>query len=346
MKLLPGMRRIPVGERARFNVAFFLQHYFPKSARIKGMRDRACDRIVENVRAKGAGKVVQVQRLKDISAEDFRTRYLANGIPVILEGAARDWPCTAQWSFERFKRQFGKETIKLVDRKGLTDDDFVRESEYSEEIEFGEFLDQVLAGGRKYMRFSPLLERFPELRADFDGKLFNRMMGGVFGVIHQMFIGGVGSVTPLHNAMTPFFFVNICGIKRWMFVPNHYLAVLNPAADGFGYNHSGANPEQWDPQAFPGLDCIDRMEAVMQPGDVLFNPSWMWHSVRNEEPTIGLRYGLYHPRSMMSESYTLFFVRLLAARNPSVLTGLYYSLIKTDLPQRDKELLITKMFRG
>src|SRR5262245_12094554 len=189
------------------------------------------------------------------------------------------------------------------------------------------------------MRFSPLLEKFPELRDDFDGKFFNGMMGWNLGVIHHMFIGGPGSYTPLHNAITPFFFVNICGIKRWSFIPNQYLALLNPAADGFGYNHSAADLDLSNVDQFPGFACIDRLEAVMHPGDVLFNPSWMWHCVQNESPTIGLRYGLYHPKTMVSESYTLFLVRLLAARNPSVLRGLYYSLVRSNVPQNGNEIL-------
>jgi hypothetical protein len=345
MKLLPGMRRIPFEERARFNSLFFLQHYFPNSSSLKSMRDRARDRIVGAVRANGKGRVIQVERLNSIGRQDFRQRYLANGVPVLLEGAAADWTCTKQWSFEDFRRRFGHESIKLVHRKGLTDDDVVLDNEYTEEIGFADFLDQALSG-RKYMRFSPLLEKFPELRTDFDGKFFNSMMGGNWGVIHHMFIGGAGSYTPLHNAITPFFFVNICGTKRWTFIPNHYLALLNPAADGFGYNHSGARVDVSNGDAFPGFECIDRLEAVMQPGDILFVPSWMWHCVRNESPTIGLRYGLYHPRSMVSESYTLFLIRVLAARNPSVLRGLYYSLFRRNVPQNGNEILIGKIFRG
>jgi hypothetical protein len=346
MKLLPEMRQIPLEDRARFNLLFFLQHYLPRSASIQSMRDEARARIAERVRAKGKGKVIPVERVKTLSPADFRERYLHRGVPVILEGAAAEWTCSRRWSFEGFKERLGKQTIKLVDRKGLTDDDFVHEREYSEEIEFGAFLDQALAGGKKYMRFSPLLERFPELREDFDGKFFHALMGRVFGVIHHMFIGGRGSVTPLHNAVTPFFFVNVCGVKRWSFVPNHYLALLDPAADGFGYNHSAARLDLANVEMFPGFECVDRLETVMQPGDALYVPSWLWHCVENESPTIGLRYGLYHPRSMVTESYTLFLVRVLAARNPTVLEGLYYSLIQTDLPQRDKEMLIAKMFRG
>ena len=194
------------------------------------------------------------------------------------------------------------------------------------------------------MRFAPLLERFPQLREEFNGKFFTEMMGWNFGVIHHMFIGGPRGYTPLHNAITPFFFVNICGVKRWTMIPNQYLDLLDPAADGFGYNHSAANIDLSNVDAFPGFDCVDRMEAVLQPGDVLFVPSWMWHCVQNDSATIGLRYGFYHPRTMVSECYTLFMIRLVAGR-PSVLTGLYYSLVRKNVPQDGNEIMIGKIFR-
>jgi lysine-specific demethylase 8 len=340
------MRRIPLEQRAQFSALFFLQHYLPRSALVSGAREAVRDRIARTVREGGGGRTVQVERVHSISPSEFRSRYLSTGIPVILDRAAADWTCTREWSFEAFNRRFGHETIRLVDRKGLTDDDFVRDNEYSEEIGFAAFLDQVLSGGRKYMRFSPLLEKFPELRNDFDPAFFDELTGFSLGAIHHMFIGGTGTATPFHNAITMFFFVNICGRKRWTFVPNHYLALLNPAADGFGYNHSGVRADSPDPEAFPGFECVDRLEATIGPGDVLFVPSWMWHCVENDSPTIGLRYGLYYPKSMMLESLTLFLVRLLAARNPSVLEGLYYSLVKTDLPDRENNLLIAKMFTG
>jgi hypothetical protein len=88
------------------------------------------------------------------------------------------------------------------------------------------------------MRFSPLLERFPELLDDFNHEFFKQMSGNNWGVTYQMFVGGTNSYTPLHNAMTSFFFVNVCGAKRWVMIRITTLPILNPSADGFGYNHS------------------------------------------------------------------------------------------------------------
>ena len=345
MRSFPGMKQVPFEDRGVFNLLFLLEHYLPKNAALQAMKQERRARVAARLRSTGRGRVLPVERVRDISPEEFRARYLSRGMPVVLEGAAAEWPLMRRWGFDAFRERFGHERVKLVQRKGLSDDDFVDEREFSEEIVFGEFLDQALHGGRKYMRFSPLLERFPQLLDDFDQRFFREMTGNGLGITYQLFIGGAGTFTPLHNAMTSFLFVNVCGVKRWSLIPCRYLSVLDPAADGFGYNHSGAEGDLSNADEFPGLESIDRLEAVMQPGDVLFNPSWMWHSVKNEAPTIGVRCGFIDPKGMLLESPTLTFIRLFAARNPSTLEALYLTFFKKNLPDRDKWLLTPRFIR-
>ena len=110
------------------------------------------------------------------------------------------------------------------------------------------------------------------------------------------------------------------------------------------YNHSGADVSRADPEHYPGFESVDRMEAVLQTGDLLFMPSWLWHSVQNETPTIGVRCGFMYPWSMFMEARTLFFIRVFAARNPSLFKVLYYTLLKRNLPERKNMLLQPKMY--
>jgi lysine-specific demethylase 8 len=339
------MKRLPLRHRAAFNTTFLLEHYFPNSKLIRTRRNAARARIAEFLLRTGTGKVIPVDRRADLSANEFRRRYLVTGTPVVIERGAADWP-VGRWSFEGFRQRYGAETIKLVQRRGVAaDEEIVTGREYSEEIRFDAFLDQVQNGGGKYMRFSPLLERFPELLDDFDHAFFRRMSGNSWGITYQLFMGGTGTFTPLHSAMTSFFFVNVCGVKRWELIPNHYLAVMDPSADGFGINHSKAQADMSNAADFPGLDRIDRMQVTIYPGDILFVPSWLWHSVKNESPTIGIRCGFIYLRGMVTEAFTLSFIRLFAARNPSLIEALYYSLFKNNLPERDKWLLTAKLIR-
>jgi lysine-specific demethylase 8 len=345
MKLSPEMRTIALKDRIMYNLLFMLQHVAPSSARVRRWRDDVRFRIARHLERGGKGKVIPVERVKQLTPQEFRTRYLATGTPVIIEKGGSDWPCSKKWSFESFRQRFGQATLKLVHHKGLSDDDIVLDQEFTEEMGFGDFLDQVLSGGMKYMRFSPILEMFPELVDDFDMKFLSEMPGKMsFGTTFEAFIGGKKTFTPLHNAPTPFFFVNVCGVKRWALIPNYYLPVLNPPADGMSYNHSGADVSRADPENFPGFESVDRMEALVQPGDLFFMPSWLWHSVQNETPTIGVRCGFMYPKSMFTEAPTLCLIRVFAARNPTLLQVLYYTLLKKNLPERKNMLLQPKIY--
>jgi lysine-specific demethylase 8 len=317
----------------------------PRHDSIKARRDAVRLRIAERLRAQGPARIIQVERRKAISPAEFRQHFLRKGIPVVIENAAEHWACSREWTFDKLKHRYGNEMIKLVQTKGLSDDDFVDTNEFWEEFRFGDFLDQVLSGGMKYMRFSPLLERFPDLLNDFDQTFLQGMPDRSYGTTYQLFIGGRGTFTPLHNAMTPFFFVNVCGVKRWALIPNHYLATLNPSPDGFAYNHSDAEVGNPRNDAFPGFEAADRLEATLQPGDILYLPSWMWHSVENESPTIGVRCGFMYPRNMIAESFTLAFIRFFAAQNPSMFEIVYHTVVKSKHYERDRWLITPKVFR-
>src|SRR5438477_4877642 len=113
-KRYPGMRDVPLRDRAVFGAVFFLRHWFPRSEHLRRRKEMISRRIVDHVRRSGKSRVLEVERRRDLSAAEFRGRYLRRGIPVVLEGAGRDWKCTREWSFDNFQTRFGRETIKLV----------------------------------------------------------------------------------------------------------------------------------------------------------------------------------------------------------------------------------------
>lgn len=340
-----GIKRVARRDRFEFNLLFVLEHYFLDSAFIQRRKEAVRSRVAAALRASGPGRVLQVERRADLSVEEFQREYLRKGVPVVIAGGSEAWPLSKNWTFDAFERRFGGETIRLIQGEGLTEEDYMSKHETSVEIRFDAFLDQLRRGGRKYLRFSPLLERFPELLEDLNHDYFEAMSGSRWGQIYLLFMGAAGTFTRLHTSMSPFFFVNVCGVKRWTLVPNEYLAVLDPAADGRGYHHSDAKIESMDPRRFPGIESIDWLEAVQQPGDILYCPSWMWHSVRNEAPTIGVRCGFVSARNILRESFTLFFTRVFGARNPTMLESLYYMLVRRDLPSRDRRMLIPGLIR-
>ena len=64
----------------------------------------------------GEGRIMPIERRKDLSLEEFKNHYVKKGIPVVLEGAANDWDCVKNWSLQYFKDLHGKDEIVLVDQ--------------------------------------------------------------------------------------------------------------------------------------------------------------------------------------------------------------------------------------
>ena len=44
-------------------------------------------------------------------------------------------------------------------------------------------------------------------------------------------------------------------------------------------------PDQYNKEAFPLFEYCPVYHARLNPGDVLFNPPWWWHAIKNVTPT-------------------------------------------------------------
>ena len=79
MKPLPGMKQIPLPDRATFNLSFLLEHYFPKSDLVQRVKTKSRLRIAEQAQQQGKGKVVQVKRIRELPPKAFNRPFLSKG---------------------------------------------------------------------------------------------------------------------------------------------------------------------------------------------------------------------------------------------------------------------------
>lgn len=61
-------------------------------------REALKKKLLEEMKIVGKRKQLQIKRVRGISLDDFRKNYLHACVPVILEGAAKDWNCAKNWS--------------------------------------------------------------------------------------------------------------------------------------------------------------------------------------------------------------------------------------------------------
>src|ERR1700728_325471 len=109
-------RNIKRSQRFEYGVYQFLDHFFGRKRiekLFKQSRRRFYKRLHETLKQSGEGKIVQIDRRRNLSIEEFKKEYLRKGRPVVLEGAANDWPSVKNWSLEYFKKLHGDDEILL-----------------------------------------------------------------------------------------------------------------------------------------------------------------------------------------------------------------------------------------
>jgi len=287
-------RNIKASQRFEYGIYQILDHFFGRKRMFKlfgGRRRKFYSNLRETLIKGGEGKMVPIERRKDLSIEEFKNHYMKKGIPVVMEGMAKDWPCVQNWSLDYFKELHGNDEILLVQLQ--------KEGYPYETITLGEVIDDMKNGGGKYYRFYPLLQRHPEHVKDFD---YNWLLAHKNKInwfeAFQAFIGPKNSATGLHCASSCNIFVQVYGQKRWILYPPYYNMVLDPDPVKNVYRHAPVRTPEgpFDPfkpnyeKPYELFKYIDHLEALLNPGDVLWLPPFYWHCVLNPTDSIGVSY--------------------------------------------------------
>ena len=312
-----GKGAIATRHRAMYNAMWLLDHCIGRQRALEPIRARIDAGIRSDLQRKGAGRIRPVDRRRDLSAEDFVRDYLRPNIPVVLEGAAADWGC-AKWTPQVLADRYPDDEVLLIN---ASPDDLRAPSFAPGKTTLAAVVAGMDEGSLAYARFNPLLQHHPELIDDLDaGWLLQRANRVRTGVSYQLFMGGGGTATATHNAVSNNLFVQIYGEKRWLLFPPTYTAAFAPPLLRAPYFFSHVEPDSPDHERFPLYRHVDGYEVRLSPGDVLFNPSFYWHWVENLAPTVGVGFRWFAPASIARSSITQFLLTVLAT-NPPVWTA-------------------------
>ncbi len=238
--------------------------------------------------------LVAVDRVKQISPEDFQKNYLLKYKPLVLEGFCASWASSKDFSFEALESKYGAFEISPASPLEKTS---------GRRLTIGE----VVRGLRDetYHDFVPcasLLSRFPELAASLDHAAVRRLSGTKNSIVifNKLFIGPKNYLGTFHNDLTHNFVSNLAGTKSMIlctpsqtpllyptggFLPPRYYSIMT--------RFRGDASEASTLQEFPLLQHAVKFEATLNPGDVLFMPAFMWHQARYRTPCITVAVGIY-----------------------------------------------------
>ena len=212
---------------------------------------------------------------KNRTPEEFYEEYIKTPHPVVLRGFLKEFVSLEDWGFDRMVEKFGEEEVYLTKPeldgypgklKEVNEPNvYLHNSEvlFDRHTEFFE--------GLNYHKLEP----------------YTRRKKG----FAQFFIGRKKTGAPMHCASSWNFFFMLDGQKTWYFVHPNDSAYVYPFYR-MGMNATFAHnmyPDDYNKDDYPLMEYCPYYEVTLEPGDLLFNPPWWWHSIRNvSEKTVAV----------------------------------------------------------
>jgi len=268
---------------------------------------------------------------KQKATEAFKKYRYNTDVPLVFRKAAIDWPAVKKWSLDFFATYYGSQDVTINDNPGLIDK---KSSQNFEKLQLNQYISLLKEGSLNYLKFSRLVQEEKKLQDDLDLEWLRKFhMPASFGELFYLFIGGKGTITPVHDGFAGTLFVQISGRKKWILYPTRDRIFLDPRPTRSSYFYSKANPYNLEDPDFPLLKYARKCEITIEPGDILWVPPFMWHQVENLDHSIGLAYKFANlPVALMSSKVLT--ALWLMATNPNIL----HSYITKLFQRRDIEL--------
>ena len=315
--------------RRGYLALFFAEHFLglERTERLLGAtRARTRRRLLRSLERYPQDRRLPVPEVPFTSHDEFLRTHGRGTDPVVFRGAAAAWPATRKWTLDFFEREFGAADCVMIDQVGLLSEE--ERGRYGQST-VGELIRLIRAGEKPYLRFSPLIKSHPTLLDDLDTQWL-RGFRSRFSLREepQLFIGPAAALTPLHCALESNLFIQLHGRKRWVLYPARYQPLLDVRAERLPYFHSRVHPDRPNPE-YPLARHAPAFEVVLEEGDVMYIPPFVWHMVESLTASISVGYRYNALRLALRSAWPLTIARFMAT-NPSVLQTLYYSLTATN----------------
>jgi hypothetical protein len=250
---------------------------------------------------------------KDISYDDFVSKYMHPNVPVIIQGLCDDWKAKSQWvrqmdgkgvpNLEYLRDTFGADVAPVHEqlRSGFTATRPLQKkmnvSEYadwwnSHQEQPDESSEEVLLYLKdwKFVASHPTYGAYewPDL---FQDDWLNQAVGGAYKFVY---LGPKGTSTLLHADVLRSFSwsTNVCGRKRWYLIPPEYTYLLYDCFGKTLASHLHVDICNGMDAFFPGLPEAREyaIEIVQEAGETIFVPSKWYHTVENLEATLSVNH--------------------------------------------------------
>jgi hypothetical protein len=218
-----------------------------------------------------------IDRVENISPEDFKNNYYNQNKPLIITGLAKQWPASTKWNWDYFINMVGDKEVGVYNN--IKSDSYTPINTADAYMKFGDYLRKVKAGPLDLRIFLfNIFQHAPQVTGDFIWP--DELMKGFVKKYPMLFVGGEGSVTHMHFDidMSHILHTQFVGRKRVLLFPHNeqYKLYRKPwevlsLANYANYNHN------FDYENFPAVKLAQGYEVILAHGDTLFMPAGYWH---------------------------------------------------------------------
>jgi hypothetical protein len=218
-----------------------------------------------------------VDKVENISQQEFKMKYYNGMKPLIITGLAKQWQAYNKWNWDYFIDIVGEKEVGVYNN--IKSDAYTPINRADAYMKFGEYICQVKQGplGLRIFLFN-IFQHAPQLVNDFNWP--ENLMKGFIKKYPMLFVGGAGSVTHMHFDidLSHILHTQFIGKKRVLLFPyeEQYKLYRKPwevlsMANFAGYYNN------FDYENFPATGLAKGYEVILEHGDTLFMPAGYWH---------------------------------------------------------------------
>jgi hypothetical protein len=239
--------------------------------------------------------VATIERVKKPSREHFEEAYVRRSQPVIITNAVNHWDALRRWSPAYLLDKIGRVKVKYkVSPSNVMPDLYLADISCSvRESTFAEYLGLIRADDKNDLFYSISADEAEFESRDTGPNPDLAVLMGDFSTPEYMdrshfvssgfWVSPAGVVSAIHydGGGQHNLNVQVTGRKRVRLFSPYQAAWLYPflATKDGPANFSQVHPERPDLKKFPKFADAECLEGVLEPGDMLFIPSFWFHSL-------------------------------------------------------------------
>jgi len=245
-------------------------------------------RILSEFKIKNTTEFKTTFPLPEVNAENLSKKQFSKwrkkvNMPIVLRGFIKNSIACQTWSIDWLNENFGNKMVQCIPPEISS---LLGEDVKLKKISLKEFCTKD-EYHNYYINNHHTIFEIDDFYKSCDGEKIEDLRG-TRHLIDQWFISrSTQTGSSLHCANGDNIFLNIKGRKEWHFIHPSYTPLLSPILSKYGmYAVAGVEKSllnKWVSiiETFPYFKFIPVYKVVLEEGDVLFNPPWWWHSVRN-----------------------------------------------------------------